>query len=169
MSEIFNSLYDEIFVQKEYSTLEFEEISRITKKYMSSNATKKEKEFFLMMKTMYFRIKDIPNYQQLQKQLYTGKTKTDIIYFEISRILKDKHIDNEFIRQIDDIKQIVAREKNNISDDLYNKIIQLIIKIEISLDIKVGLFEELCCFFEEMLNKADTELSKTSLIYSKKI
>ena len=41
--------------------------------------------------------------------------------------------------------------------ELYIKIVELIIKIEISLGIKIGLFNELCDLFEEQLEVIDKE------------
>ena len=45
--------------------------------------------------------------------------------------------------------------KGNLSDDLYKRIINLIIKIELILDMKIGLFSELCIIFENELDRIE--------------
>lgn len=166
MSLMFDSLDDEIFVDK---TLDKTKINASVNKYLNSDATEKEKVFLLKLKKLYFVVKDIPNYKDVQNSLYGNKSKIDIISFELTRIIKYEKIDDISLKQVDSIKKIISDDKKDLSDDLYIKIINLIIKIEISLGMNVGLFNEVCNYLEGMIKEIDNDLSKPNLIYTKKM
>lgn len=144
-------------------------IKNATKTYLESNLSDKDKELFLKLKRLYLMVKDIPNYQAIQEDLYAGKSIVDIIIFELARITECEKADSLILSKVDEIKNIIASEQKQLSDELYAKIIKLIIRIEISLGIKVGLFNELCCYFEDMVENAEENVSRTSLIYTKRI
>ena len=163
MSDIFNSLNDDIFLQDTNNkdvALDYSKINEITKKYMHSNASTSEKKFFLILRKNYLKIKSIDNYQELQKIKYKDKDRDDIISFEISRIKKNIACNDSVLLQLDSIEKLISliEDVKNI-DYLYNKIINSIIKIELLLGMKVGLLNELCCLFESTLNDIENDLN----------
>lgn len=179
---MFNELNDDVFVQDEISEInedivkldakygvdEFddrdEELSEInfndkvvwyTKKYMDSNASKDNKLCFLRLKNQYLIIKNIDNYEDVEKRLYRNKNRIDIVKFEISRIVKNMDGNEKISEQIANVEKILQMYKGNLSDDLYKRIINLIIKFELLLDMKIGLFTELCVIFENEMNRIE--------------
>lgn len=154
MSEMFN-LHDQIFLQDVKDVYDIDKISDLTKKYLESNASVEEKKYFLILKSQYFEIKNIKDYKEKQQKMYAGKSKNEIILLEITRILNNKNIDPLILSQIADIKYLLRVYSSNLPDELYSKLIDIIIRIEISLGMKIGLFDELCNMFEKMLDNTD--------------
>lgn len=168
MSEIFTGLYDQIFIQdvkKEYND---EEINNISKKYLESGATVAEKRYFIKLKNQYFIIKSFKDYNVIQKKLYDNKTRSQIISFETFRILKNENLSVKISEQISDVEKLLQMHGDNLTDELYERMCNLIIKIELSLGMKVGLFNELCNLFEGELSRIDQELNTSENIYMKR-
>lgn len=160
MSEIFNSFYDDIFVQNDNDSkkeLLNDKINNSSKKYVESAASLEDKKFFLKLKKEYFKIKNIKDYKGLQNKLYFNMNKRDIISFETFRILNSSNVDDLISEQVANIRRILSLNDGDLSDELYNKIINFIIVTELSLDVKVGLFNELCNFFENKIEMIEQE------------
>ena len=178
--EIFNELVDDVFVQDydlnqdiikldaEYGIGESDNIDGVisensindkiaeyTKRYMNGNASKENKLSFLKLKNQYLIIKNINNYEDVEKNLYKNKSRIEIVRFEISRIIKNMNGNEKVSEQIANIERLLQMYKGNLSDDLYKRIINLIIKIELILDMKIGLFSELCIIFENELDRIE--------------
>ena len=178
--EIFNELVDDVFVQDsdlnqdiikldaEYGIDESDNIDGViseisindkiaeyTKRYMNGNASKENKLSFLKLKNQYLIIKNINNYEDVEKNLYKNKSRIEIVRFEISRIIKNMNGNEKVSEQIANIERLLQMYKGNLSDDLYKRIINLIIKIELILDMKIGLFSELCIIFENELDRIE--------------
>ena len=178
--EIFNELVDDVFVQDsdlnqdiieldaEYGIGESDNIDGVisensindkiaeyTKRYMNGNASKENKLSFLKLKNQYLVIKNINNYEDVEKKLYKNKSRIEIVKFEISRIIKNMNGNEKVSEQIANIERLLQMYKGNMSDDLYKRIINLIIKIELILDMKIGLFSELCIIFENELDRIE--------------
>ena len=169
VNEIFAGLYDEIFLQDIKNIYTGDSINSITKKYLGSNATVEEKKFFLQLKNQYFRIKSINDYEILQKKLYSNKSRCEIILFEIARILKNDKLNVKISEQISDVKKLLTiNGDDELTDELYEKIINFIIRIEMSLGMKIGLFNELCNMFENEMDRIDQELVVDTLTYNKR-
>lgn len=162
---MFNSLYDEIFLQNDNDMFSNDRINDISKKYLEGNSSLNEKKFFLSLKKEYLKIKKINNRDLLQNKLYSGKNKGEIISFEIRRILNNRELSPEIISQINDIKKILIMYNNNLNDNLYYKVINSVIKIEISLGMKIGLFNELCNFFENEIDNIEKQMGLENTNY----
>lgn len=173
---MFNELIDDVFVQEDVSDIkqdmvkledkygvdEFvdkdeeinsDRIAEYTKEYMNSNASKDNKLSFLKLKNQYLIIKNIYDYEDIEKKLYKNKSRIEIVKFEISRIIKNMDGNEKVSEQIANIEKLLQMYNGNLSDDLYKRIINLIIKIELLLDMKIGLFSELCVIFENEMNR----------------
>lgn len=168
MSEMFNSLYDDIFIQNDNKVLPNDKISNNSKKYLEGGASLEDKRLFLKLKREYFKIKNIKDYKALQKKLYSNMNKSEIISFETVRILNSPSVNSRIAEQISNIRQILELNDGDLSDELYNKMANLIIMAEISLNIKVGLFSELCSFFENEIDKIDENVLGNSGYTKKK-
>ena len=178
--EMFNELVDDVFVQDsdmnqdiikldaEYDIDESDNIDEViseisindkiaeyTKRYMNGNASKENKLSFLKLKNQYLIIKNINNYEDVEKGLYKNKSRIEIVRFEISRIIKNMNGNEKVSEQIANIERLLQMYKGNLSDDLYKRIINLIIKIELILDMRIGLFSELCIIFENELDRIE--------------
>ena len=187
--EMFNELSDDVFVQDSDVNqdivkldanygLEVEFINEIslndrivkyTKRYMNSNASKDSKISFLKLKNQYLIIKNIDNYEDVEKKLYKNKSRIEIVKFEISRIIKNMNGNEKVSEQIANIERLLQMYKGNLSDDLYKRIINLIIKIELILDMKIGLFSELCIIFENELDRIEKIYSDDNKIVATKL
>ena len=168
MSEIFNGLYDDVFLQAIDNSYDNEKINNITKKFLEGTASSSEKRYFLQLKNNYLKIKNIEDYDMLEKKLYDGKSRKEIISFEIVRILNKAKTNVKVLTQLEDIKLLLNMFNDDLPLELYNKIVELIIKIEISLGIKIGLFNELCDLFEEQLEVIDKKYKEELIIVKKK-
>jgi len=168
MSEIFNCLYDDIFIQNDNNkVLLNDKINDSSKKYIEGKSSLEDKKLFLKLKREYLKINNIKDYKGVQRKLYSNMNKSEIISFETTRILNSPNVNNVISEQIANVVQILSLNDGDLSDDLYNKMVNFIIVTEISLGIKVGLFNELCSFFENEVDKIDNNvLEKT--IYTKK-
>lgn len=167
--EIFAGLYDQIFLQDVKNIYDSGKIASLTKKILESNVTAEEKKYFLRLKNQYYKVKNIKNYELLQKKLYNDKSRYEIISFELARILNMNNLPMKVSEQVSDIEKLLAIYKDSkLTDELYEKIVTLIIKIEMSLGMKIGLFSELCTLFESELKRIDKELVVDTVVYSKK-
>ena len=173
---MFNELIDDVFVQEDVSDIEqdmvkledkygvdeyvdkdeeinSDRIAEYTREYMNSNASKDNKLSYLKLKNQYLIIKNIYDYEDIEKKLYKNKSRIEIVKFEISRIIKNMDGNEKVSEQIANIEKLLQMYNGNLSDDLYKRIINLIIKIELLLDMKIGLFSELCVIFENEMNR----------------
>lgn len=117
-----------------------------------------EKKFFLKLRKNYLRISGIKHREELQGKLYDGFTKVQIIKFELNRIILSSSSFKEFSEQILMINKLLELYSDSMSDDLYKKIINIIIKIEIESNMRVALFSELCEMYEEYQEKIENML-----------
>lgn len=109
----------------------------------------KNKFLFVKLREEYLKIVKIVNYENFQDQLYGSKNKREIVEFELFRIKSNNLIIDSVKENIIDIEKLLKMYDKEIPDDVYEKIINLIIKLELSLDMNVGLFRELCCLYEK--------------------
>ena len=110
-------------------------------------------ELFDKLKNEFLIISNIDNYENEQQKLYGDKTKREIIEFELVRII-DNLNNNEFVTfQLVNIEKLLKMYHDDIPDNVYKTIINLIIKIELMLDVKIGLFKELCELYEDLNNR----------------
>ena len=141
-----------------YYNNNYERIENITNFYVSSDVSVNEKKDFLRLKREYGKIKKINNYDMVQKVIYKNKNNVEILAFELSRISTVASERGLKIDQINDIQSILLSYKNanEISDELYIKAINTIIRVELALGMKVGLFNELCTLFEDELLRIES-------------
>lgn len=157
MSDIFSLMYGEIFLKDNNDNpLDKERIELITKKYIESKVRIEKKKEFLRLKREYFRIMNIIDYENVQKKLYNGKNKKEIIAFELFRI-KNASKDDELMEQVSMVESLIDSYDIDVPDDLYMKIIYVIIKLELSYGIKIGLFREFCSLFENECKKIESD------------
>jgi len=111
--------------------------------------------FYNKLKSEYLRILMIDNYDVVQKRLYGDKTNRLIIEFELTRIKKISKGNKLVLERVNNIEKLLEMYGDDISDDIYQMIINEIIKLELSLNMKIGLFKELCSLYK-MINNIDT-------------
>ena len=117
-------------------------------------------ELFNKLRNEYIIITNIDNYEKVQQDLYGNKSKKEIIEFELVRII-DNLNNNEFVTvQLVNIEKILKMYHEEVPNDVYNRIINLIIKLELVLDIKIGLFKELCELYNSLSNEKINEEEK---------
>ena len=119
-------------------------------------STYKNDFLFYKLRKEYLRIIKINDYESFQKKLYGNKNRNEIVEFELFRIKKNSSIDNSVIENIINIEKLLKMYNEEIPEDVYEKIINSIIKLELSLDMNIGLFKELCSLYEKenkMLNE----------------
>lgn len=121
---------------------------------------KEDNKFFLKLKKEYLIVKNIKDYKERQSILYVNKNKRDIIEFEIARIKNSEKCSSKIKKQLLEITDLLSLIGDNLTDELYTKIINLIIKLELSLDMKIGLFDELCKMYnDELENRAKENIT----------
>lgn len=169
MSEMFNMMYDEIFLKENrMNTMDNEHINEVTKKYIGSKAILEDKKKFLQLKKMYLKVINIKDYRIIQNQLYQNMDRNDVISFELVRILEKASDDSFVLEQVSNVKKILSLYDEDMSDDLYFKIINGIIELELSLGMNVGLFRELCLLFENKVEEIDAKLNGDLGSYKRK-
>lgn len=109
----------------------------------------RNKFLFVKLRDEYLKIVKIVNYENFQDQLYGSKNKREIVEFELFRIKSNNLIVDYVKENIIDIEKLLKMYDDEIPDDVYEKIINLIIKLELSLDMNVGLFREVCRLYEK--------------------
>lgn len=107
------------------------------------------KFLFVKLSEEYLKIIKIANYDTFQDKLYGNKTRKEIVEFELFRIKSNNLIVDYVKENIIDIEKLLKMYDDEIPDDVYEKIINLIIKLELSLDMNVGLFREVCRLYEK--------------------
>jgi hypothetical protein len=150
-----NNMYIDINKNNKIASYDIDRIEDVTKKYLASSADILQKKEFLRLKNEYYKVKKIENYSTVQKKLYKGKNKSEIIAFELFRILQ--HVGNRSLEldPVINIKRILFSAKGEITEEVYYSLVRSIIKCEVALGIRVGLFEELCVLFEERVNEIE--------------
>ena len=92
------------------------------------------------------------------KNMYVVEVNQDIFIFDAGlKYADDKLFGIDYIlpnydyvkENIIDIEKLLKMYDDEIPDDVYEKIINLIIKLELSLDMNVGLFREVCRLYEK--------------------
>lgn len=160
MSDIFSAMYDEIFLKDNKSDwLSEEKINIITQKYIESRAIVEEKKDFLRLKKEYFKIINIKDKEIIQKTLYANKNRKEIITFELSRIMAKNNKNVIVLEQVFNVEKIIDLYENDIPEELYMKIVNGLIELEISLGLKIGLFKEFCALFQEKCKKIEEDLT----------
>ena len=109
----------------------------------------KNKFLFVKLRDEYLKIIKIANYDTFQDKLYGNKNRKEIVEFELFRIKSNNLIIDYVKENIIDIEKLLKMYDEQIPDDVYEKIINLIIKLELSLDMNVGLFREVCRLYEK--------------------
>lgn len=118
------------------------------------------KFFFNKLKQEYFKIIKIDNFENFQDKLYGKKDRREVIEFELYRIYGNKNI-NDYVREnIIDIEKLLKMYDKEIPNEVYEKIINLIIKLELSLDMNIGLFREVCALYEKENKLLNERLSR---------
>ena len=136
--ELNDDFFNNIDVKFENNQRDNKDLSDYTNKF-----------FFNKLKQEYFKIIKIDNFENFQDKLYGKKDRREIIEFELYRIYGNNNI-NDYVRDnIIDIEKLLKMYDKEIPNEVYEKIINLIIKLELSLDMNVGLFREVCRLYEK--------------------
>ena len=109
----------------------------------------KNKFLFVKLKEEYLKIIKIDNYDTFQDKLYGNNNRKDIVEFELFRIKSNNLIIDYVKENIFDIEKLLKMYDEQNPDEIYEKMINLIIKMELSLDMNVGLFREVCHLYEK--------------------
>jgi hypothetical protein len=109
----------------------------------------KNKFLFVKLREEYLKIIKIANYDTFQDKLYGKKNRKEIVEFELFRIKSNNLIIDYVKENIVDIEKLLKMYDEQIPDEIYEKMINLIIKLELSLDMNVGLFREVCRLYEK--------------------
>ena len=120
----------------------------------------RNKFLFVKLRDEYLKIVKIVNYENFQDQLYGSKNKREIVEFELFRIKSNNLIIDSVKENIIDIEKLLKMYDKEIPDDVYEKIINLIIKLELSLDMNIGLFREVCALYEKENKLLNERLSR---------
>ena len=137
-----------------YNDMSFsnEVIEKLSQKYiMNGDVTLEDKKAFLKLKKEYYRIKSINDYDVVQEKLYDNKNKLEILSFELSRILKQNPDNSDVLDYISSLQSILSSYKGDITDEVYYAVSNIIISLELSLGMKIGLFREVNLIFENKL------------------
>ena len=121
----------------------------------------KNKFLFVKLRDEYLKIIKIANYDTFQDKLYGNKNRKEIVEFELFRIKSNNLIIDYVKENIVDIEKLLKMYDGQIPDEIYEKIVNLIIKLELSLDMNVGLFREACRLYEkenELFNEGLTRV-----------
>ena len=121
----------------------------------------KNKFLFVKLREEYLKIIKIDNYDVLQDKLYGNKNRKEVVEFELFRIKSNNLIVDYVKENIVDVEKLLKIYDEQIPDEVYEKIINLIIKLELSLDMNVGLFREACRLYEkenELFNEGLTRV-----------
>ena len=160
-------MYDEIFLSEHEEKVSEPDnkIADIARHYLASGANAEEKSNFIKLRREYYKVKQIENYSEVQKKLYENKTKKQIISFELSRLINTGRLN---LSQAVDISELLKVNSDDLTDELYEKMARVIIDIELSLGVKIGLFNELCSLFEYRIDEIEKKLSGDVVSSSKK-
>lgn len=163
MSDMFNSVYDEIFFDKEVVSIDDNSLADITRRYLNSSANASDKKFFLNLRKEYLTVKGVKDYKTKQQKLYENKTRKEIVLFEVARIKNNNGFNSYYSDKVATIIKTLELNSEMISDQLYKSIVDEVIKMEISLGIKIGLFEELCNLFHDEVSNIEAYLANGSI------
>lgn len=130
-----------------------------------NNSSEGQIIFFDRLKEEYLKIIKISDYERIQEKLYASKSNREIIEFEIVRIRKNYSGDLFISERLVDVEKLLKMYGDEIPDDVYDKVVNLIIKLELSVGMKIGLFKELCSLYEKEKLK---NLKNKNLSYVKK-
>lgn len=122
------------------------------------------KKDMLRLKKEYVFINKIPNYKDVEDQLYNGKNQKEKILFEIKRIrreLKKRFKEEKSILEV--LKFIEILNQSEMTYDEYLVVVANLLKIEFYLDMRVGLFKELCDIFERKVDIYTKESEKKNI------
>ena len=103
---------------------------------------------FLKLKKLYLKIINICGYENFQKKLYGNRTKRQIVELELVRIKNKNSKDKFVIENVLNIEKLLKMYDEDIPETIYEKIINLIIQLQLSLDMNIGLFNEVCKMYE---------------------
>lgn len=131
-------------------------------KLSSKDKELKNMKLFNKLKFEYLLISNIKDYKNVQKELYGNKTRREIIEFEIVRIINNFNNDEFVATQLMAIENLLKMYGDDIPEKDYKLIINSIIKLELMLDIKIGLFVELCELFEKVSKR---NMFKEEILY----
>lgn len=116
--------------------------------YKDGLLNKERTLLFNRLKTEYLRITKIKDYESVQKELYGNKSRRKIIEFELARIKKSFNGEVSISDSLVNIEKLLKMYDGELPNEIYEKIINIIIKLELLFDMRIGLFKELCCLFE---------------------
>ena len=173
MHDMFDVLYDDIFlsnkddnkekVQEDVKEEKHNDIKTkyidVINMYMKSGVSIENKRFLIGLRREYLKIQGIKDYNNVQKKLYSNMDSNNILRFELERILRHNNLDAKIKEQANDMIRLINLYPTQIPTSLYNKIVYLIIRIEIVLDIKIGLFNELCSFYEKEMESISEQFN----------
>lgn len=145
-NDLFKEIDDELF---------FDEIVKSGNKNKNTNEIDNMKLFY-KLKDEFLKINNIKDYKSVQDKLYKNMSKREMIEFELVRILEKLNNDPNMTSQIIDIERLLKMYDEDIPQKVYRVIINSIIKMELIMNIKIGLFVELCELYE-MLSKRKIE------------
>lgn len=145
-NDLFKEIDDELF---------FDEIVKSGNKNKNTNEIDNMKLFY-KLKDEFLKINNIKDYKSVQDKLYKNMSKREIIEFELVRMLEKLNNDPNMTSQIIDIERLLKMYDEDIPQKVYRVIINSIIKMELIMNIKIGLFVELCELYE-MLSKRKIE------------
>ena len=111
------------------------------------------------LRKQYLKIISIDNYESCQSELYGDRTKRQIIELELSRIKRNDIVEQDVLDEILNIEKLLKLVNDDIEESVYEKIVNLIIKIELSLDMDIGLFKEVCKLYRNF-SKMNEGLSR---------
>ena len=134
---------------KLFTDLKSDFVNNANIKYDNEEMVYKNKFLFVKLREEYLKIIKIANYDVFQDKLYGNKNRKEIVEFELFRIKSNNLIIDYVKENIIDIEKLLKMYDEQIPDDVYEKIINLIIKLELSLDMNVGLFREVCRLYEK--------------------
>lgn len=134
---------------KLFTDLKSDFVNNANIKYDNEEMVYKNKFLFVKLREEYLKIIKIANYDAFQDKLYGNKNRKEIVEFELFRIKSNNLIIDYVKENIIDIEKLLKMYDEQIPDDVYEKIINLIIKLELSLDMNVGLFREVCRLYEK--------------------
>lgn len=118
-----------------------------------------DENYLYKIKKNYNNINKIDNCKIEENKLYKNKNIKEKVFFEIQRINKMK-LNESQMKKLDQIIRFYEMIIINKIDD-YSDILAAIFKLELELDLKIGLFEEFKIFASNEIEKLNEEKNKT--------
>lgn len=134
-------------------------LEELNKIFISKEIDVDSKKELIKLRKIYMENLKLEDISEVERKLYKNKTNEEKLVFEITRIKMNVFNSNGNKKQDEMISRLlcylekIIKLKNNTDAKIYENLFNSIIKIELQLDMKIGLLEEFNLYFENEIKR----------------